>query len=141
MFAEARFVKEASSGAVVLPRNTVISNASEDYVYVVRDGAAARTPVALGIDNGRDVEILSGVGFGDFVIVKGHTNISDGDLVNVVNAPAPASAGAPAAGGEADAGDTAGGAAGGAAGTAEPAEPAAPDGAGGTAGSAEGGAR
>ncbi|MDR1439429.1 MAG: efflux RND transporter periplasmic adaptor subunit [Clostridiales bacterium] len=88
MFAEARFVKDASRGAVVLPRGAVVSSSAGDYVYIVRDGVASRSPVELGIDNGSEAEILSGVGFGDSVVVKGQTGISDGERVNVVNAAA-----------------------------------------------------
>jgi RND family efflux transporter MFP subunit len=85
MFAEARFVKEESVNAAVLPRDAVLTNASENYVYVVRDGIARKTPITLGIDNGREIEALAGVGVSEQVVVRGQSNITDGEQVNVVD--------------------------------------------------------
>ncbi len=37
-----------------------------------------------GIDNGREIEIVSGISEGARVVTKGQNFISDGDAVNVV---------------------------------------------------------
>ncbi|MDR3120138.1 MAG: efflux RND transporter periplasmic adaptor subunit [Clostridiales bacterium] len=93
MFAEVRFIKEHSEGAVVLPRGCVLSNSAGDYVYVVRDGLAYKAPVTTGVDNGKEVEITEGLTFGEQVVVKGGTNLSDGEAVNVVAGPDAAASG------------------------------------------------
>jgi len=84
MFAEVRFIKEESAGTVVLPRNTVLSDENGFFVYIESDGRAVKTPVVTGIDNGREIEIISGLDVGSRVIVKGHDYVNNNERVNVV---------------------------------------------------------
>jgi len=83
MFAEVHFIKEQSISAVTLPRSVVLSDENGSYVYTIESDVAKKTYVTTGIDNGFEIEILSGV-FGDVpVITKGHTFVSDNEKVNV----------------------------------------------------------
>lgn len=84
MFAEIHFIKEQSSGALVLPRNTVLSDENISYVYVESGGYSVKTPVTVGIDNGRDIEIISGLKAGDRVITKGQSYVADNEKLNIV---------------------------------------------------------
>jgi RND family efflux transporter MFP subunit len=52
-------------------------------VYLVRDGRARRMPVQVGFDNGRQVEIVRGLGPTDRVIVRYNGTLSDGLSVRV----------------------------------------------------------
>jgi len=88
MFAEVSFASEKAEGAIVLPRNTVVSNAEENYVFVVGEGGTAvKTPVTLGVDSGKQIEITSGLRVGDLVVVAGQENLRDGMAI-IVAAPA-----------------------------------------------------
>lgn len=85
MFAKIHFVESEKKGTIVVPRNTVLENETEKYVFVIEDGKAVKKTVETGIDNGDQIEIISGVDFGENIIVKGQSYVTDGDEVNVVN--------------------------------------------------------
>jgi len=86
MFAEVRFVRDAAHNAVIVPVNAVRRNIQGDqFAYLLNDdGTVSRAYVTTGISNGREIEVLSGISFGDEVIVRGQTYVSDGEEVNVV---------------------------------------------------------
>lgn len=84
MFAEIHFVESEAKKAFVVPRNTVLENDKDKYVYVVEDGKAVKKVVSLGIDNGENIQILEGVGKGDKVVVNGQDYIIDGEEVRII---------------------------------------------------------
>ena len=84
MFAEVYFTKEKSDSSIVLPRSAVMSKDDEYYVFTVENGTAKRAVVNVGIDNGDEIEIKSGINIGDTVVVKGQSYLKDGDPVNDV---------------------------------------------------------
>ena len=84
MFAEIHFVESIKFDTIVVPRNTVLESAESKYVYVLENNKAVRRDVETGIDNGNEVEIVSGVSFGETIIVKGQSYVNDGEEVNVV---------------------------------------------------------
>ena len=86
MMAEVNFTAEKAEDTIVLPRNSVITKDNETYVYVVKDGAAKKVNVELGIEAADTIEITKGLKDGDDVITKGQTYVSDGEEVNVLNA-------------------------------------------------------
>ncbi|MBR1442097.1 MAG: efflux RND transporter periplasmic adaptor subunit [Firmicutes bacterium] len=88
MFAEIRFKLEESNNAIIVPRNTVINKDGEYYVYVIENGLARKTDVTVGIDNGVDIEITSGLKEGDEVVTTGQTYVTDGEGVRIINSAA-----------------------------------------------------
>ncbi len=84
MFAEVHFVSEAKDNTIVLPINTVLEDNEGLYVFVNESGKAKRVAVTTGINNGKDIEILSGLNLNDEVVIKGQTYISNGDPINDV---------------------------------------------------------
>jgi len=84
MFAEIHFVESKKDDTIVVPRNTVVESADSKYVYVIEDNKAVKKEVETGIDNGNEIEIVSGVSFGENVIVKGQSYVNDGEEVNIV---------------------------------------------------------
>ena len=86
MMAEVNFTAEKAEDTIVLPRNSVITKDNETYVYVVKDGAAKKVNVELGIEAADTIEITKGLKDGDDVITKGQTYVSDGEEVNVLGA-------------------------------------------------------
>ncbi len=79
MFAEIRFIKESKASALVLPRSTVLADEIEQYVFVAENGRAKKVVVTTGIDNGKDIEIISGLNPDDKVVVRGQSYLTDGD--------------------------------------------------------------
>ena len=84
MFAEAHFVRAKSESAIVVPRNTVLEDTQSRYVFLAINGVARKTPVMTGIDNGREIEIVSGVKPGEAVIIRGQDFVNDGEQIAVV---------------------------------------------------------
>jgi HlyD family secretion protein len=88
MFAAGEFEIGQSDG-LTLPQSAVMVR--DGYSFVFRVGADSKviqTKVSLGRRVDERVEILSGLGADDRVVVAGGGFLTDGDLVRVVTAPA-----------------------------------------------------
>ena len=72
--------------AVTVPSNALLFRAEGLQVAKLQSGQVALTPVTLGHDFGDRVEILSGVGRGDRVIVNPSDSITQGQRVRVSKA-------------------------------------------------------
>ncbi len=84
MFCQVSILTDSSENTISLPRKTVLRNMDELYVYVIEDGVAKMKIVTTGIDNGKDIEILTGLNVGDVVITEGQTYVTDNEKVNLV---------------------------------------------------------
>ncbi len=74
---------EAPAAALLVPRAAVRGTGGDAHVFVVADGRARRRPVHLGAERGDDVEVRSGVGAGEPVVVAGPQGLADGERVTV----------------------------------------------------------
>jgi RND family efflux transporter MFP subunit len=81
-----------STGAVMLPANTLLFRSEGLRVGVVRNGRAALVPVTIGRDYGNSVEVVSGLQPTDPVIVNPSDSLIDGTAVRVNPSPAQAAA-------------------------------------------------
>jgi RND family efflux transporter MFP subunit len=79
-------VRETRPRAVLVPREAVVRDHLDAYVFVAVDGVAARRPVALGLEEGGRIEVLSGLTPGEQVIVAGQGSLKDGAAITVVPA-------------------------------------------------------
>jgi RND family efflux transporter MFP subunit len=68
---------ERHAGVLVVPTAAVLREAGETAVFVAKDQKAHRHPVQVGLDDGTQVEILSGLQAGDEVIVDGQAGLPD----------------------------------------------------------------
>lgn len=85
MFAELSFIIDESNNTVVLPRNTVMQSDDGYYVYIAQNDRAVKVPVTVGIDNGAEIEVLTGLKQGDNVVTKGQSYLSSDELIKIVN--------------------------------------------------------
>jgi len=83
MYGTATVTLEPVSRNLTLPPVCVMehSGRSHGFVYVVRDGLARRTQVELGADNGKLVEVISGLGPSDAVVLRSDVPLEDGMAV------------------------------------------------------------
>jgi membrane fusion protein, multidrug efflux system len=85
MVAKAKLLSHASSKAIVVPVNVVQSDEKSKYVFVAVDKngkkIASRKAVTLGELYEEDIEILSGLGSGDKLIVAGYQNLYEGQVI------------------------------------------------------------
>jgi RND family efflux transporter MFP subunit len=89
--------RETHAGVVLVPADAVVREGAETAVFVAAGGKAVRRAVTLGLENGIQAEITSGVKAGESVITVGQNGLPDG--ADVVTA-APASGEAGEAGGK-----------------------------------------
>lgn len=83
MYASISLVTAESRSTMVVPRTALRSWNSADAVYIVDEAGVARVrPVTLGLTNDRQIELVSGVQFGDRVISAG--SVTDGTAVRAV---------------------------------------------------------
>ena len=72
-----------SETALTLSDDTIVSEGSATYVYVVEDGTARRTEIALGRTQEGRTAVTDGLEAGTDVVVTGYDQLSDGDAVTV----------------------------------------------------------
>lgn len=84
MFARVHIVYDTHAEAVLVPRNTLIEEDMETWVFKVQKDTAARTRVEIGYKNKTHVEILSGLGVGDTVVSTGLSTLKDGAKVKII---------------------------------------------------------
>ena len=73
----------AGSG-IVIPASSVKTGMDGRYVWIVRDGKAARRSIETGGFSGDGVIVESGLASGDLLIVEGAKKVSSGMTVKVV---------------------------------------------------------
>ena len=83
MYGRATIELQPPSNRLTVPAACVVGHAGRGNaaVFVIRNGAARRTPVTLGGDDGASVEVLSGLGPNDEVIVRPGGTLNDGASV------------------------------------------------------------
>ena len=84
MFARVELVKKVFKDALVIPLYAVITQRDESFVYVEKDGKAQKRSVELGILEGWQIQVKSGLEPGELVIVVGHRLLDDGQGVEVI---------------------------------------------------------
>lgn len=86
MFARVRLLLASQMHIITLPLDAVVEEEGKQMVFVVVDGVARGRQVTLGISNGIDVEVTTGVDLDEQVIIRGNVGLEDGEMV-VLNTP------------------------------------------------------
>ncbi|MFC1728821.1 efflux RND transporter periplasmic adaptor subunit [candidate division KSB1 bacterium] len=86
MFVDADLVIEEVADAVAVPVDALVNDNGAIYVFVLRDDSTAqKVRVEPGIQETTWVEIPSGLGPDDTIVVEGHNKLTDGVKVEVVS--------------------------------------------------------
>ena len=85
MLARATFTKNVDQDQIVIPRHTVLERDQGRVVYVFEDGKAFRRDITIGLSQLDQVQVVQGLNKGEIIVVEGHTKLTDGEEVNVVN--------------------------------------------------------
>ncbi len=85
MFVKADLVTNRESNALVIPKEIVKTRGNRSSVFVVNEGAADERRLRLGISNGGDVMVVSGLADGDRVVIKGYETLRHRSKVKVMN--------------------------------------------------------
>lgn len=88
MSARISFVRRVDKG-LLLPKDAVLDEDDQHFVFVVRENAAERREVEIGSAFGDKWHIRSGIGLEDAVVVTGNEDLMAGGAVTVVDLPPP----------------------------------------------------
>ena len=80
-------VRETHPQAVLVPREAVIRELQDAYVFVAKGNVAEKRTVALGLEEGGRIEALSGVAAGEQAIVAGQGGLKQGSPIKVIPSP------------------------------------------------------
>jgi membrane fusion protein (multidrug efflux system) len=89
MFLMARIGMERHDGVLTIPVDALLTEKAKTSVFKFVDGKARKTAVKTGFNDGKQVEILEGLGQEDAVIVFGKTAVIDGQPVEAKAAATP----------------------------------------------------
>jgi RND family efflux transporter MFP subunit len=85
MFARVFIETATRPEALVIPKAALSLESIGDTVYVAEAGRASRREVSLGYQEGDFVEIVSGVGEGESVVVVGQDGLGDGTPIQILS--------------------------------------------------------
>ena len=85
MLARATFTKKVNQDQIVIPRHTILERDRGRVVFVFDDGKAFRRNITIGLSQQDKVQVVQGLNKGELIVVEGHTKLTDGEEVNVVN--------------------------------------------------------
>ena len=83
MFARITLPYKTIEHAVKIPKDALVMRDQKAYVFVIQDGAAKLTPVVPGIENGAEIEIISGLVPETSISIWGHENLNNNDKIAV----------------------------------------------------------
>ncbi len=85
MYARAQLIIANKPNAIVVPSQAVHKQRDgARYVWTVKDGKAAKTPVVPGVRDRDRQELLEGLSDGDVIVLRGHEKVKDGGDVQLV---------------------------------------------------------
>lgn len=85
MIGKATFaIRSTAPGALVVPREAVLQEDGELFVYLVDDGGLAlKRTVTLGLSDGKKTEVLTGLKLGDQMVISGQHRLKPSAKVKV----------------------------------------------------------
>jgi len=83
MTAVIKIANYSKPNALIVPINAIQHSEAGDYLFVNKNGTAKRVNVKVGSTYGGESEILSGITAGDEVVIRGASDIEDGDKIKV----------------------------------------------------------
>ncbi len=78
LFLKIEIILKSLNNVLVIPRNAVLGNSPDYFLFVKKNGKAKRKTLRVGIENENRIEIKAGLNVGDSVIVLGNYELKDG---------------------------------------------------------------
>jgi RND family efflux transporter MFP subunit len=86
MYVRVTLTLEVHQHALSIPSDAVMGPEDKRFVYTVEGGRARRTPVTLGVDDGKNVEVTGGLSRTSQVVLAGRDTLVDGAEVRATPA-------------------------------------------------------
>ena len=84
MFISVEIITDTHEDAVLVPKEAVVYEGGERYVFIVRDETASKVLVDGGLEDSLNVEVLSMIDAGVPVIVRGQSGLKDQSRVRII---------------------------------------------------------
>ena len=84
IFVSVRIITDTREQAVLIPKNAIVYDGEEQYVFAVRDSIAQRIFLQPGYESAVEIEALANFSAGDRVITLGQNGLKDGARVRLV---------------------------------------------------------
>jgi len=84
MFVNADIVLMKKENTIVVSKDLIMRNNDIQYVFIVDKTIARQREVTTGIENGNNIEILTGLSKDDRLVVKGFETLKDNSKVKVI---------------------------------------------------------
>ena len=84
-FADVTFFTNQRQDTVTIPSDAILTNGTEQYVFVVDGESAKQIAIQTGVTGDGVTEITAGLAGGETLVVKGQSYLSDGAAVRVVS--------------------------------------------------------
>ncbi|WOT07009.1 efflux RND transporter periplasmic adaptor subunit [Shewanella youngdeokensis] len=84
MFTRVQLRYDTHKNVITVPYNALINQDNEFALYIIDGSNASRRTVEVGYREGDTVEVLAGIVTGDQIVVRGHQNLKDQSLVEVI---------------------------------------------------------
>ena len=88
MFGRVGIIYDTHENTMLVPKAALITEDSDAFVFVVKEGVAHKKLVTTGFVNTESIEIISGLEPQDFVITMGQRNLKDQTQVEIIEAVA-----------------------------------------------------
>lgn len=85
MFCKVNVILKTQKGSVTVPNSALVTTNNNTGIYVVQDGKSIFRDVKTGLNDGKNIEILSGIKEGDVVVTVGQNEIKEGTVVKIQN--------------------------------------------------------
>jgi len=83
MFARLNVQLKTVHAAVIVPVESLVPTPKGQAIFVVEDGKASKRSVETGLEQGNRVQVVTGIGPGDKIIVAGNEKLKDGAVVRI----------------------------------------------------------
>jgi len=89
LFVSVRIVTDTHQDTVLLPKEAVVYEGGERYIFTVEEGKASKRRLDAGYENATVIEALSEVDPGTPIIILGQNGLKDGTAIRIVNDSVP----------------------------------------------------
>jgi len=84
MFARGQVVVASADSSIVIPKDIVISKQGGNFVFVVDKGIAHEREIKIGLENPKQVQVISGLTIGESVVVKGFETLRENSKIKIM---------------------------------------------------------
>lgn len=84
MLARLKMLTLSIDRQVVIPRYTIQEEEDGSFVYAVKNNRTEKRPIKLGISVAGEVQVLSGLKFGEYIVETGQQLVTDQEIVKII---------------------------------------------------------